>query len=409
MRKINPKSFKIAKQGTSREINRQIALTLIQTHQPVSRADLSRLMDTNRANITFLINDLMDEGIVKEGATGNDAKRGRRPTFLYLNSHQHCAVAVDIRASRTYLMVTDMLGKQLENIVSFPTELEPAKFIKTLSLRIRQLLADNKKEVSECDGIGVVVPGMTNVRTGRILRAPALGWLDVDLLALLRKEFENIPIYIENSGKACALSQIWSNSSDLQTHNDLVFVSISDGVGVGVIINGELMRGKHNTAGEFGHLPLSIDGLPCLCGANGCWEAYISNLATISRYFGKNLSQRQPLSLETANFTIEDLIKRARTGDGKALAALHLTARYLGLGLASIINAIDPSQIYLGGEITEAWDIIEPQVRDGIKERTLTKELGLTPIQIVPASEYPRLRGAVALVTAPAFAAPKVA
>ena len=409
MRKIDPKSFKIAKQGTSREINRQIALTLIQTHQPVSRADLSRLMDTNRANITFLINDLMDEGIVKEGATGNDAKRGRRPTFLYLNSHQHCAVAVDIRASRTYLMVTDMLGKQLENIVSFPTELEPAKFIKTLSLRIRQLLADNKKEVSECDGIGVVVPGMTNVRTGRILRAPALGWLDVDLLALLRKEFENIPIYIENSGKACALSQIWSNSSDLQTHNDLVFVSISDGVGVGVIINGELMRGKHNTAGEFGHLPLSIDGLPCLCGANGCWEAYISNLATISRYFGKNLSQRQPLSLETANFTIEDLIKRARTGDGKALAALHLTARYLGLGLASIINAIDPSQIYLGGEITEAWDIIEPQVRDGIKERTLTKELGLTPIQIVPASEYPRLRGAVALVTAPAFAAPKVA
>ena len=81
MRKINPKSFKIAKQGTSREINRQIALTLIQTHQPVSRADLSRLMDTNRANITFLINDLMDEGIVREGAMGNDAKRGRRPTF----------------------------------------------------------------------------------------------------------------------------------------------------------------------------------------------------------------------------------------------------------------------------------------------------------------------------------------
>jgi N-acetylglucosamine repressor len=409
MRKINPKSFKIATQGTSREINRQIALTLIHTHQPVSRADLSRLMDTNRANITFLINDLLDEGIVKEGATGNDAKRGRRPTFLYLNSQQHCAIAVDIRASRTYLMVTDMLGKQLENIVSFPTELEPTKFVKTLSLRIRQLLEDNTKEVSECDGIGLVVPGMTDIKTGRVLRAPALGWLDVDLLVLLQNEFKNIPIYIENSGKACALSQIWSTRSDWQTHNDLVFVSISDGVGVGVIINGELMRGKHNTAGEFGHLPLSIDGLPCLCGANGCWEAYISNLATISRYFGKNLSQRQPLSIETANFTIEDLVKLARVGDGKALAALHLTARYLGLGLASIINAIDPSQIYLGGEITEAWDIIEPQVRDAIKERVLTKELGLTPIRIVPAFEYPRLRGAVALVTAPAFAAPKVA
>ncbi|MEP6900608.1 MAG: ROK family protein [Actinomycetota bacterium] len=408
MRKINPKSFTTATRGTSREINRQIALTLIRTHQPVSRADLSRLMDTNRANITFLINDLLEEGLVREGATGNDAKRGRRPTFLHLNSHQRCAIAVDIRATRTYLMMTDMIGKQLENIVSFPTELEPEKFIKTLSKLIKQLLADNE-EVSACDGIGLVVPGMTDIKTGMVLHAPTLGWRNVELLALLQKEFADIPIYIENSGKACALSQIWATRSDLQAHNDLVFVSISDGVGVGVVINGELMRGKHNTAGEFAHVPLSIDGLPCSCGANGCWEAYISNLATISRYFGKNLSPRQPLSLEAANFTIEDLVKRARTGDGKALAALHLTARYLGLGLASIINVIDPSQIYLGGEITEAWDLIEPQVRAAIKERTLIRDLGATPIRIVPANEYPRLRGAVALVTAPAFAAPKVA
>jgi N-acetylglucosamine repressor len=250
---------------------------------------------------------------------------------------------------------------------------------------------------------------MTDSKTGWVLRAPALGWVDVELLKMLQEEFPDTQIYIENSGKACALSQIWATRSDLSSDHDLVFVSVSDGVGVGVIINGELLRGKHNTAGEFGHLPLTIDGLPCLCGANGCWEAYISNLATISRYFGKNLSRRQPVSLETADFTVDDLIQRARAGDGKALAALHLTARYLGLGLASIINAVDPSQIYLGGEITEAWDLIEPQVRDAIKERALTRELQSTPIRIVPAIEYPRLRGAVALVTAPAFAAPKVA
>ena len=408
MRKIDLKSFKTAKQGTSREINKQIALTLLRAHQPISRADLSRLMDTNRANITFLINDLLAEGLVREGATGNDVKRGRRPTFLHLNSQQRCAIAVDIRATRTYLMMTDMIGRQLENIVSFPTELDPTKFTKTLSWRIKQILGDNK-EISECEGIGLVVPGMTDIRSGKVLKAPTLGWHDVDLITSLQKEFKGIPIYIENSGKACALSQIWATRTDIHSHNDLVFVSISDGVGVGIIINGELLRGRHNTAGEFGHIPLSIDGPPCSCGSNGCWEAYISNLATISRYFGKNLVQRQPLSLEAANFTIEDLVKRARGGDGKALAALHLTARYLGLGLASIINVVDPSQIYLGGEITEAWDLIESQVRDGIKERTLTKELGLTPMCIVPAIEYPRLRGAVALVTAPAFAAPKVA
>jgi N-acetylglucosamine repressor len=408
MRKINPKDFTLATRGTAREINRQIALTLIRTHQPVSRADLARLMETNRANITFLINELLEEKLVREGAQGNEKVRGRKPTFLYLNSQKSFAVAVDVRASRTFLMMTDSIGRQIGDIISFPTELNPEKFVPSLVSRVRQALRDTSNE-NNCEGIGIVLPGMLDRKSGVVLHAPTLGWRDVNLLAPLQAEFGDIEVHLENSGKACALSQIWATRGDGAAFNDIVFVSVSDGLGVGIVINGELMRGKHNTAGEFGHVPLSIDGPPCSCGANGCWEAYVSNLATLSRYFGKKVSQRQPQSLETAEFTIEDLITRARGGDSKALTALHSTARYLGLGLASIINAIDPSCVYIGGEITEAWDLIEPQVRDAIKERTLTRELGATPIRIVPAMEHPRLRGAVALVTAPAFAAPKVA
>ncbi len=236
-----------------------------------------------------------------------------------------------------------------------------------------------------------------------------LGWRDINLLAPLQAEFSDVEIHLENSGKACALSQIWMKRSDFPISNDIVFVSVSDGVGVGVVINGELMRGKHNTAGEFAHIPLNIDGPSCFCGANGCWEAYISNLATLSRYFGRSLTKREPQTVENSVFTIEDLITRARGDDAKAVTALQSTARYLGLGLASVINVIDPNCVYIGGEITEAWDLIEPEVREAIKERTLTKDLGLTQIRIVPATEHPRLRGAVALVTAPAFAAPMVA
>jgi N-acetylglucosamine repressor len=125
MRRINPKDFTLATRGTSREINRQIVLTLIRTHQPVSRADLSRLMETNRANVTFIVNQLLEEGLVREGARGNENVRGRRPTFLYLNSQKSYAVAVDVRASRTFLMVTDSIGKQISDIVSFPTEIDP--------------------------------------------------------------------------------------------------------------------------------------------------------------------------------------------------------------------------------------------------------------------------------------------
>lgn len=135
----------------------------------------------------------------------------------------------------------------------------------------------------------------------------------------------------------------------------------------------------------------------------------MSNLATLSRYFGRDLRDAGPRDAEAASFTVEDLIARARAGDAKALAAINSTARYLGLGLASIINSLDPARIYIGGEITTAWSLIEPIVRGAVRERTLTDFGGTTEIHIVPAEEHPRLRGAVALVAAPAFAAPMVA
>lgn len=410
MRRINPKDFTMATRGTTREINRQIVLTLIRTHQPVSRADISRLMKTNRANVTFLVNELLEEKLIREGAQGNEKVRGRKPTFLYLNSQQESlAIAVDIRASRTFMMVTDSIGRQIGEIVSFPTKFDPAEFVTSLGWQARKALRLGSGS-SSCDGIGIVVPGMVDRKSGTVINAPKLGWNYVNLIALLEKEFEGIEIHLENSGRACALSQIWSTTrGSSHGQNDIVFVSISDGLGVGVVINGELVRGRHNTAGEFGHVPLSIDGPPCSCGSNGCLEAYISNPATLSRYFGRSVSSRSPQSLEIADFTIEDLIARARDNDSKALTTLNSTARYLGMGLASIVNSLDPATIYIGGEITEAWDLIEVHVREALRERALTTDLGNVQLHIVPASEHPRLRGAVALVTAPAFAAPKVA
>jgi predicted NBD/HSP70 family sugar kinase len=217
-----------------------------------------------------------------------------------------------------------------------------------------------------------------------------------------------LPVQIENSGKACALAQMWMARGE-EAQGDLAFVSVSDGIGVGIMIRGEIVRGRHNIAGEFGHVPLSIDGPRCSCGATGCWEAYISNLATLSRYFGRDPREAGPISAEMRAFTIEDLIARARGGDARAIAALQATARYLGLGLASIVNAIDPSRLYIGGEIVAAWDLIESTVREAMAERALTPRGMMTEIRVVALSEYPRLRGAVALVAAPQFAAPAVA
>jgi len=406
MRKIDPKRFKIAKRHTSREINRQIALTLIRTHQPVSRADLARLMGTRRGVVSILVNELLAEGLIFEGATGEGGGRGRKPTFLYIDSRERYVIAVDVRATRTYLMATDLLGKPLVGVTSFATNRTLAVLISNLAQKIRSIVADHQA-VATCQGVGVVVPGMTDPKSGRVLHAPTLGWRNVNLKDPLAAAIE-LPVHVENSGRACALAQVWA-TRDHAHIGDLAFVSVSDGVGVGIVVNGEILRGQHNIAGEFGHVPLSIDGPRCSCGATGCWEAYVSNLATLSRYFGRNPNEQKPMSAEMATFTIEDLISRARNGDGKALAALQSTGRYLGLGLASIINAVDPGRLYIGGEITAAWDLIESSVKAALAERALTDLAARTEIRTVSVEEHPRLRGAAALVAAPAFAAPMVA
>ena len=253
---------------------------------------------------------------------------------------------------------------------------------------------------------------MVDQRTGKILNAPALGWRDVDIRTKLAAA-TGLPVHIENSGRASALAQLWSERGEATGGHNFVYISVSDGVGLGIVVNGELLRGRDHIAGEFGHMPLNLDGPRCMCGAKGCWEAYTSNLATLSRYFGWNLSKRSPKHLkdaERSSFTVLDLVACARRGkDSKALAAVLATGRFLGLGIATIINVINPDCIYLTGEITTAWDLIEDTVRQAIAERALTEAATRTPLRVTSTQEYPRLRGAAALIAAPTFAAPRVA
>jgi predicted NBD/HSP70 family sugar kinase len=405
MRRINPARFRVASRGTTREINQRIVLSLVHAHQPISRADLARAMGVRRGVVTLIVNDLLREGLVVEGATGQTV-RGRKPTFLYIDSRRRVVVAADIRVSEISVMVADLMGKPLTEVVKLPGSRDPREVVAALAVRIKALLAEQGAG-TQCEGIGVVVPGMVEHSTMTVLHAPTLGWRNVAIREPLAAA-TGLPVQIENSGRACALAQVWSRR-DAAVPGDLVFVSVSDGVGVGVINQSEVLRGRHNIAGELGHVPLSLDGPLCSCGASGCWEAYISNRATLGRYLGRRLDVSGPVRADDRTFTIEDLVVRAREGDARAITALQATARYLGLGLASVVNAFDPAVVYIGGEITLAWDLIESTVRLALAERALTPAAAETAIRPVAASEHPRLQGAAALVAAPAFAAPVVA
>jgi len=405
MRRIDPGRFQIATQGTSREINRQIVLSLVRARQPISRADLARTMGVRRGHVSLIVNDLLETGLIVEGATGKTV-RGRKPTFLYIDARRRTVIAVDVRASQTFMMLADLLGKPVSGVTRFATAREPRALVEAIATRAAALLQEHGRA---CEGVGVAVPGMIEHPSMRVLHAPQLGWRDVDLREPLAAAI-GLPVQIENSGRACALAQLWAmQSAGGGTSGDLVFLTVSDGLGLGVVIHGELLRGRHNVAGEFGHVPLSLSGPRCSCGATGCWEAYVSNRATLARYFGRADAPDEALAAAEKDFTIEDLIARARNGDANARSAIQATGRYLGAGLVSVVNVFDPARVYIGGEITEAWDLIQADVRAGLAERGLTPAAAATEIRPVAASEYPRLQGAAALFNASAFAAPVLA
>jgi predicted NBD/HSP70 family sugar kinase len=403
MRRINPSAFRVARRTTSREINRQIALNLVRERQPISRAELARVMGMRRGAVSLLVNQLLQTGQLFEGAKG-ESKRGRRPTHLYIDTRSSCALAVDINASRTSMLLVDSLGRPLGEVSEFPTRRRPAAQVKELVAHMGPILS-RPPGGGPCVGIGVAVSGIVDPERGRLKNSPTLGWRDVDLVTPLCTA-TGLPVVVENSVKACILAQIWAVTGDPPADGPVVFVNISDGVGVGIAIDGKLLRGAHNIAGEFGHVPLDVRGPACSCGQRGCWEAYVSKRAITARYRGTDPSWA---GVTEPGPTVKEIVARARDGEGRARETLRETGYYIGRGFSTLVKAVDPSRVYVGGEITLAWDLVEDTVREAVREHALVPEAGETEIRVVPLGENPRLRGAAALVSAPAFAAPIVA
>jgi len=408
VRRIDPGSFVRATRSTPRDINRRILLNLVREHQPVSRADLARMMKIGRGRVTELVTDLVKEGELEVGAT-TSLPRGRRPEMLSVRTGDRLVMAVDVRFSRTFLMLSDFSGAA-KAVDSFETVMDPPALISAIGKCARELLKKHDRK-KHCEGIGLVVPGMVDQKTGRVINSPQLGWKDVEVRDALSRAM-HLPVEIENAPIACALAQMWLGERGVKVPQNFVYVTVSDGVGAGIVVNGELVRGDSNTAGEFGHMPIEIgDGsATCLCGAKGCLETRTSNIATLSRYLGVPFSPETARDLlMTSGVTISDVVARATGGDERAVESLRETGRYLGAGIATIVNALNPATIFIGGEVMGAWDIIGPEIRAAIASRALSPNAAATRIVIDPTDTYPRLRGATALVAAKGFAAPRVA
>jgi predicted NBD/HSP70 family sugar kinase len=405
MRKIDLTSFQVATSETARDINRRIVLDLIRTRQPISRADLARCSGLQRSTISLITEQLISEQWVTEGSVGN-APRGRKPRFLHLNTQRAGIVGINVRPSATTIALADLNSKFVAQ-ETIPTATDPDVFIRELVERVSQRIKAHPHVYYE--GIGVSLPGRIDQFTKRLVFAPNLGWRDVDLKTPLYQA-TGVPVEVENAANACALAEIWFDRR-AENVRDLIAVTVSEGVGTGIIMNGQLVRGPGGIAGEFGHVSIDPNGELCKCGNRGCWEVFASNTAAIKAYLETNSGSRHPRRAsnnpQMPELTFEDLLQLYEQGDNKAGEALDRMAHYMGLGMAMLITGLAPQIIVVVGEITRAWHRVGPIINKVVAERSPAHAV----TRIVPAEDaaQPRLRGTVALILQQHFSAPSIA
>jgi predicted NBD/HSP70 family sugar kinase len=396
VRKIDLTNFQVATSETARQINRRITLNFLRHHQPMSRADLSRRSGLQRSTVSAIVDQLIEEGWVTEGAIGR-LPRGRRPRFLHLNVERTGIVGVNLRPETTTVGLANV-DARFEAQRTFPTPDDPPTFVRLVARTIASLRAAHPRMV--CEGVGVSLPGRVD-DTGRLVFAPNLGWRDIDLRQMLEAA-TGLPVNVENAANACALGELWFGQHGEHIRH-LVAVTVSEGIGVGVLLNGQLVYGANAMAGEFGHMTLDEAGPLCCCGKRGCWERFASNSAAVEHYLAGGPAHRgQPPPVR-----FEDILRLAATGEPRAVETLERMAHFLGVGLATIVTGLAPQVLVVIGEVTSAWGRVGPIVHDVLSRRALRE----TPTQIIPTDHttQPRLRGAVTLVVQQHFGVPNVA
>ena len=389
-RKPNLANIKAAGHDMLRLVNRRILLSILSDRQPISRAEIAKISGLNKATISTITGELLKEScIIEEGSGRTTPIGGKPPTPLRLNANRFGLFGVDIRADETILALSDFNNRIVARF-SYETGSDATAFMNKIGKEIRKLCTKHDSFI-EFPGIGVSLPGLVDNQSGKFLLSVVLPWRDVPVVNLLEKA-TGLPVIIDNSARCSALAEIWHGKAQYAHVRNLLYVSVSTGLACGVVIDGGLYRGGNNTAGQFGHIPIDVNGPDCRCGQRGCWDLYASDKATLKRYADLRGASGKRVS------SMRKLVELVEAGDGAATEAVRETARYLGIGITGLINGLDPEIVVIGGEITKVWGVIEPIIVEETKRNLLAPRSHSVAIRPSAFEVRPSLKGALTLI-----------
>lgn len=348
-----------------------------------------------RSTVSLIVEELRADGMIEE--VSGESTGGRPPSLLSLRAANAVAIGIDLGTVKTVMATSDLAGRVLEQ-EEFPTEADVNITIENIIGCAQKLIARNR---GTAEGIGISLPGVVDPDSGN-LYVPHFNWRNVAIAESLTHA-TSLPVTIDNDANAAALAELWFGRPEIREVRDFILVLVETGVGTGVVFDGQVYRGEGGTAGEFGHMTIG-SGAPVTCavGSNECWEAFASERAALARY--QKLSR--PNGAGEINFA--QLVELALKGERSARAALKETARYLGIGIANLIQGLAPEAVIVGGAIVRAWPVIADDLRASV-DSSICRGFPSTPIMVSTLGTQPTLMGAISLVLASKFASALVA
>ncbi|HEY9369974.1 ROK family transcriptional regulator [Streptomyces sp.] len=361
-----PPAAENTQQGIRRR-NLSLVLHTVADHGPLSRAAVAGRIGLTRAAVSSLVDELIRTGLLTDLGLEQSGTVGRPGSALSLSDRGPCGIGAEVGVDHLAAVAVDLRGRvRARATAEVDNRGRPAgTVLAELAALIDRVGGTARAEGLRPAGVAVAVPGLVARDTHTVVRAPNLGWREVDLGAHLPY---GPALTVDNEANLGALAELWLEG----VPGDFVHVSAEIGIGAAVVVEGRLLRGTHGFAGELGHVPVRPEGPRCPCGGRGCLEQYAGEEALL-RAAGL-----------TAKGRPEGLLRaRADEGDPAARRALRAAGTALGIALAGTVNLLDPRAIVLGGSLARLAPWLLPSL-----ERELTRR---TPQDGTPALTVSRL------------------
>ncbi|ABR34545.1 MULTISPECIES: ROK family transcriptional regulator [Clostridium] len=343
-----------------KETNRKKIIALLLKKNEITKLDISRILDISITTVSTNITELKSEGIV-EDVRSLESTGGRKAIAIKLNENCRYSIGVALTPNHIKISLVNIKKKVIESMRVRHNSDGIENIINLLNENIDLLMKKYNLCSANLLGIGISLPGTVDFKEGIIKYSYLLGAKDFNLKE--KFEYLDIPVYVDNEANLSAYYEFLNKRDILR---NLLYVSITEGLGLGIIINGKIYRGDNNSSGELGHTKIAIDGKKCKCGARGCLEAYTSMNSLIDSYNEANSSNISD---------IDEFEERYNQNDKDAHDVLNDYLKTLSLGLSNLVMIFDPSSIVIGGDINNLLnDKIDMLKKEVYKDNLFTNE-----------------------------------